>query len=261
MTGPGREPASRPRQRGAAARRLRACDGTTLIEVLVAAAIFALAAGTAYASLIAQIRRHADQMMIAEMLHAGRLAFDDMTAEIANAGFGVPKPAVPSSAPSIVVAEPSRVQFWTVVSTAHTFLTAAAAMNASTVTVLSTAGLKVDATVYLSDQSRWYRGTVQAISGNTVKLTPALTYNFAAGSLVTPAVLVTYELVNGALTRNGRVFIPNVTGLQFTYDAKTPGDVRLIDVSMTVQTRAADLGRARRTVTFGARIAPPNLVL
>lgn len=256
-----REPGCRSRQGGAAWRRLQARDGTTLIEVLVAAALFALVAGSAYASLIAQIRRHAGQVMVAEMLHAGRTAFDEMTAEIANAGFGVPRPAVPSLAPSIVVAEPARLQFWTVVSTAHTFLTAAGTMNASTVTVLSTAGLKAEATIYISDQNRWYRGTVQSISGSTLKLSPPLTYNFAAGSLVTPAVLVTYELVKGTLTRNGHVFIPNVTGLQFVYDADTPGTVRLIDVSMTVRARGADLGGTRRTVTFGARIAPPNLVL
>jgi prepilin-type N-terminal cleavage/methylation domain-containing protein len=242
-------------------RRVRGGRGTTLIEVLVSTAIFAVVIGTAYASLIAQIRRQASQMMVAEMLHAGRLAFDEMTQEIANAGFGVPNAAVPSVAPSIVVADPSKLQFWTVVSTAHTFLTAAAATNASTVSVLSAAGLKSGASVYISDQSRWYLGTVRSINGNTLQLAPALTYTFGAGSLVTPAVLVTYELANGALTRNGHSFIPNVTALQFTYDGKTPGTVTLIDVSMTVRARATDVGGTRSMVTLGARIAPPNLVL
>lgn len=256
-----REPVPRSRRSGTAWRRLHAVHGNSLIEVLVSTAIFLLVIGTAYASLISQIRRQVAQVMVAETLHAGRTAFDEMTAEIANAGFGVPNPTVPSLAPSIVVAQPSKLQFWTVVSTAHTFLTAAATMNTSTVTVLSTAGLKADASVYISDQNRWYLGTVKAISGSMVQLAAPLTYNFAAGSLVTPAVLVTYELVNGSLTRNGHAFIPNVTGLQFTYDSDTPGTTRLIDVSMTVQTRGADLGGVRRTVTLGARLAPPNLVL
>lgn len=244
-------------------RRCRASGerGTTLLEVLVSTAILVLVIGAAYASLITQLRRQAAQMMVAEMLHAGRLAFDTMTAEIANAGFGVPNPAVPSVAPSIVVAGPSKLQFWTVTSTAHTFLTAVAAKNTSAAAVLSTAGLTPGASLYLSDESRWYFGTIRSISGNTVQLSPPLPYDFAAGSLLTPAVLVTYELANGALTRNGHALIPNVSALRFTYDAATPGAVTQIDISMTVQARATDLGGARPTMTLQARLAPPNLVL
>ena len=94
-----------------------------------------------------------------------------------------------------------------------------------------------------------------------MQLSPALSSAFAAGAMVTPAEPVTYELIKGALVRNGHVFIPNVTALEFAYDAATLAQIHLITVRMTVQARASDLGGLRRTVTLAARVAPPNLVL
>lgn len=241
----------------------RGAGGYSLIEVLVAIAILGIAMGTAYGSVIVQMRRHAAQAMVSETLYAGRTAFQVLTEQVANAGFGVPTATTPSAAASIVAAEPARLSFWTNVGTTHTYLTAAALTGSFTMTVLSSHGLGAGANVYVTDSNRWVLGTVQSASGTTVQLSRALGYNFAAGSLVFPVEQVTYDFdaANGALRRNGRALIPNVTDLLFTYDSATPERIRVITISLTVQTRGVDLGGTRRAITLGARVAPPNLAL
>lgn len=241
--------------------RLSGAGGYTLIEMLVALALMGIVMGGAYGSLIAQMRRQAAQAMQSEAMHAGRLAMNVVAAQIANAGFGVPTATSPSAAGSIIAAEPTRLSFWTNVATAHTYLTAAAKSGSRSVTVLSVSGIQPGASLYIADSSHWFRGSVGAATGTTVELDQELTYNFAAGTLIIPIEQVTFDVADGALRRNGRMFIPNVTSLSFTYDAEKPEQIRRITIILTLQARGTDLGGVRRTITLGAVVAPPNLAL
>ncbi|MGH7786727.1 MAG: PulJ/GspJ family protein [Candidatus Binatia bacterium] len=242
--------------------RWRATAGTSLVEVLVTVGILGIAMGVAYTSVIAQLRRHATEMVVAETMSAGRTAFDVMRDQVAMAGFGVPVGGAPSTAATIVTAEPSRLSFWASTRGAHTYLAAAAAKGGRTYNVLNSGTLKVGGSVYLADASRWYLGTVESLKGTSVQVGSDLPYDFAPGALVVPVELITFELAKGNLVRNGRVFIPNVSSLVFTYDATAPADVRVVTVSMSVATRSADPSTGkRRTLTLGGRVAPPNLPL
>lgn len=242
--------------------RVRAhAAGYTLIEVLVALAVLSVAMGAAYGSVIAQTRRHAAQAMLSEALFAGRTAMNVLTAQIGNAGFGVPAASTPSTAVSIAAAEPTRFSFWSSTTTTHTYLTAPAVRGDRTVAVLSVSGIRPGTSLYVVSSTRWFLGTVLSVRDRVVQLDRDVTYNFAAGSLAFPVEQVSFDLAEGALRRNGRMFIPNVTGLTFSYDAKVPEQIRVITISLTVQARGVDLGGVRRTVTVGARVAPPNLDL
>jgi type II secretory pathway component PulJ len=235
--------------------------GASLVEVLAALALSSICLGAAYGSVIVQTRRQAAQAAVSEAEHAGRLAFEVMVKQIANAGFGVPRPTSPSAAPMIVTANATTLAFWTNAMTAHTYLASAVAAGAQTLTVVSANGIAAGGSVYIADDTQWRLGTVQSVSGTTVRLAAALTASFAAGSFVLPVEQVTFALASGALQRNGRTIIPNVTALSFTYDSTTLTSIRVITVSMTVQSRARDLGGTRQSITLGTRIAPPNLAL
>ncbi|MDX2166350.1 MAG: type II secretion system protein [Deltaproteobacteria bacterium] len=243
------------------AHRLAGRAGLTLIEVLVVAGLLGVVMSLAYGSVIAQMRRHAGQMLLSEAMHSGRSAFNVLTDQIELAGFGVPTASTPSKAPMLVTTDPTKLSFWVSTRAVHSYLTAAAALGATTVKLLSTSGLKVGGTVYIADATRWYSGTISAVRNDAIDVKPALTYNFPAGSSLTPVELVTFDYADGALRRNGKVLIPNVTSLAFTYDAKTPAAVRIVTVALSVQTRAAEARVGRRTVSLATRVAPPQLAL
>src|SRR5262249_42925230 len=144
----------------------------------------------------------------------------------------------------------------------HTYLSAIALRNATTLSVLSAQGLTAGTAVYISDSSDWYSGTVQRTDGTTIVLSPALTYNFGAGSLVIPVEQVTFELIGTSLMRNGHTFIPNVSSLQFTYDSATLNAIRSIGIRLGVNTRSVDPNTSRPiSVTVSTQVAPPNLAL
>jgi prepilin-type N-terminal cleavage/methylation domain-containing protein len=242
--------------------RLTDRAGMTLVEVLVAAGLLGLAMTAAYGSVIAQMRRHAGQMVLSEAMHGGRTAFTVLTDQIRLAGFGVPTASLPNRAPMLVTTEPTKLSFWASPNAVHTYLTSAAAIGAKTLKPLSTSGLVAGGTIYVSDATRWYTGTVTAVRNDGVDVSPALTYNFSPGAAITPVQLVTFDFVNGALRRNGKAIIPNVSDLTFTYDAKSAAAVRVVTVSLTLQTRVVEAGtKAKRTVSLATRVAPPQLAL
>ena len=234
--------------------------GNSLIEVLVAILLLSLIMAAGYGSLASQFRTYATQSMVSESLSDQRTALQVMADQIWMAGYGVPTATSPSKAPELIAATPTQLSFWTEADAAHTYLTATALKNATAVTVLSAAGLKASTSVYITDATNWYFGTVQQIAGTTVTLAPALTYDFGAGTLLTPVEQVTFTVVGNQLLRNGRRFIDNVTGLTFTYDSGTLSAIRVITVQLTVQTRAAAPGTGTRVATaMTMRVAPPNL--
>ncbi len=236
--------------------------GVSLIEVLVTVSLLSLLMAAAYSSLIMQMRAHAAQTLMAETMHQARSALQVLTDHIEMAGFGVPTATRPSVPDSLLIAEATRLRFWSDVATTHTYLTADALRNDRSVTVLTSAGLAAGDAVYLTDTTNWYFGTVTAVNGTTVQVSPPLTYNFTAGSLLNPVEQVTFELADGELRRNGRPFIPNVAALEFTYDSQTLREVRVITIELTVETRATDVNRGRPLeVTVRTQVAPPNLAL
>ena len=242
-------------------RMRRSAAGYSLIEVLIALSVLTVAMGVTYGSVIAQARRQASQAMVSEAMYSGRAAMKMLTAQINNAGFGVPTADVPSSAATIITAEPAKLSFWSSTTTAHTYLTLAAAKDARSVTVLSSAGIRTGASFYIASATRWSLATVQSVSNSIVQLDRGLAYDFPAGSFAFPVEQVTFDLAEGALRRNGHTFIPNVSDLRFTYDSATPASIRVITINLTVAARGIDLGGVTRTVTLAARVAPPNLVL
>ena len=238
--------------------------GSSVIELMVTMVLLSLLMGAAYSSVIAQMRSHATQTLVSETMLAARSALSVLADQVELAGFGVPTANLPSTAPSLIRAEASRLSFWTNVTTTHTYLTAKARKNASLIKVVSAAGLATGSRVYITDTVDWYRGTVSSVDGlsNTVHVTPALSYDFGEGSFVTPIEQVTFELVGNALQRNGRLFIPNVSQLRFTYDATDLRAIRVISIALDVQTRAADVNRGKKiTVSVATEVAPPNLAL
>jgi hypothetical protein len=184
-----------------------------------------------------------------------------LAAQITNAGFGVPTTSNPSSAASIIAAQPTRFSYWSSPATTHTYLAEPAVPGSRTVVVLSGSGIAPGTGLYIASASRWFLGTVQSVRSAVVQLDREFTHTFAAGSLVVPIEQVTFDLADGALRRNGRVLVPNVTNLTFTYDSAMPEQIRVITISLTMQVRGIDLGGVRRALTFGARVAPPNLAL
>jgi hypothetical protein len=154
------------------------------------------------------------------------------------------------------------LSFWTKANAGHTYLTANALKNATAVSVLSASGLATGMSIYITDTTNWYLGTIQKVTGTTVKIDPALTYNVSAGGFVAPIEQVTFALVGSDLQRNGRRFIGNVCGLNFTYDSTALSAIRVITVQLTVQTRAANpTTGTRASTTTTTRIAPPNLAM
>lgn len=244
------------------AARLPPEAGLSMVELLVATALLSLVMAAAYSNLIAQVRTHATQQLTAESMNDARMAMRVMSEQIEMAGFGVPLATTPSSAPRLIAATPSQLTFWTKVTATHTYLTAAAAAGSSTINVVSTAGLKAGMSVYVSDATRWYLGSIRTVTGNSLLLSSALTYAFAAGAPVTPVEQVTFERAGSELVRNGKRFIGNVTALSFVYDSTTLTAIRQITISLSVETRARDLATRRRLpFTLTTRVAPPNLGL
>jgi prepilin-type N-terminal cleavage/methylation domain-containing protein len=243
-------------------RALASNRGTSLVEVLIAIGLLGLLMSAAYGSLVAQMRTHATQMMVAETMNAGRSAMSILTQQVGLAGFGVPAANNPSPAPTFVAAERSRLSFWANVSTAHTFVAAAALENGREVDVVSAAGLQKGDSIYISDSDVWYIGAIESVSGNRLRLASPLSANFVAGSLVTEIEQVTFEVVDRQLRRNGRPLASGVTGLAFTYDAKSLEAIRVVGIRLQVETRDIDPGTGRRvSLSLAAEVAPPNLAL
>jgi prepilin-type N-terminal cleavage/methylation domain-containing protein len=234
--------------------------GYSLIEVMVAATVLSLVMAAAYSNLADQMRTHATQRMLTETMHDARTALQVMADQIEMAGFGVPTATTPSAAARLVTATPAELSFWTKVTAAHSYLTTAAAAGTTSLDVVSATGISNGAAIYVSDADRWYFGAVQSVNGATVRVTPALTYAFGAGSLVTPVERVTFTRVGDELRRNSRRFIDNVTGLSFAYDSATLSAIRQITVTLTVETRGID-PRTHRVIaeTLVARVVPRNL--
>lgn len=236
--------------------------GYSLIEVMVATAIFGVVMTAAYSNLIVQMRTYATQRLLTETEQAARVAMRTMTDQIEMAGFGVPVATTPATATRIVTATPTEFSFWTKVNATHTYLTVAVAAGATSMPVAATTGLVVGQKVYVSDLNRWYVGTVQSIGETTATLTPGLTFAFSAGSLLTPVEQVTFKLVGTQLQRNGKPFIDNVKALTFAYDAATLSAIRQIAVTLSVQTRAIDAATQTRLVeSLAVKSVPPNLAL
>ena len=242
--------------------RWRSDRGTGLLDLMVATLVLSVVMAAAYSNLAVQMRGHAVQTMATETINDTRTALRLIADQVAMAGYGVPTATTPSAAASIITATATQLSFWTKVNATHTYLTAAALKNATSVTVLSATGLSTGNSIYITDTSRWYSGTIQSISGTTVTISPALTYNFVAGSELTPVEQVTFQLVGTDLQRNGKRFIGNVKALTFAYDSATLSAIRKVTITLSGQTRVANPATGQRlTVSVTTQIAPPNLAL
>jgi hypothetical protein len=240
----------------------RSARGTSLIDVMVSTLLLSLVMAAGYSNLAMQLRTDAAQTMTTETMNDMRAALRVMAEQVAMAGFGVPTATTPSAAAKLITATPAQLSFWTKVNATHTYLTAAAATNATSVAVLSAAGLKAGSSIYVTDNTDWYLGTVQSVTGTTLNISPPLTYNFAAGSQMTPVERVTFQLVGSNLQRNGKNFIGNVTGLNFAYDSATLSAIRRITITLSGQTRAVDAStRKKLSFSVTTQVAPANLSL
>lgn len=237
-------------------------SGLTLLEVLVSTAVLSVALGVAYGSVVAQMRRHVGQTLLAETMHAQRLAFDALVRQVDMVGFGVPIAETPRRSPMLVTIEPTRLVFWTNLQATRAFLTADARLGARELALTTTARFAAGQTIIITDGTRWSSAEFASSKGDRLVLDDALTYNFAAGALVVPIEEVTLEFAKEAVWRNGIRLFTNVQDLRFGYDAEQASNVRVVSITMTMQTRAAEPGTVdRRSVTISTRIAPPNLDL
>ncbi len=240
----------------------RSQRGATVVECMVATTVLAVLMAAACSSLILQLRTHGAQRLVIERLNDTRMALGVMAEQVKMAGFGVPSATAPGAAAKLISATTTRLSFWTKVSAGHTYLTAAATQNASSISVLSVACLPPGTSFYITDTKQWYFGTTQQTVGSSVSITPPLTYTFAAGSPVTPVEQVTFELVGEELRRNGHRLINNVTGLTFTYDATALSAIRQVTIALAARTRASDPADVEPGIlVVTTRVAPPNLGL
>lgn len=243
-------------------RRTASTCGTSLVEMLIATGLLSILMATAYGSLISQMRTHATQTLVSETLLAARGALAVLADQIDAAGLGVPHATKPSTATALVTAELRRLSFWANFPPHYTYLTTTAAKASTQLTVQSTAGLLAKSTVYIASSDSWHFATVVKVGTNTLTIDTPLAYSFAAGSPVMPVEQITFELVNGALVRNGHALIPHVRDLTFTYDAATLAAIRVIGVHLTVETRSIDpRTKAPLPVTVQTQVTPSNLSL
>lgn len=243
-------------------RRTTSACGTSLVEMLIATALLGILMAAAYGSLISQMRTHATQTMVSETMLAARSALAVLTAQIDAAGLGVPHATQPSTAAALITTEPQRLTFWADVPARHTYLATSAAKASTQLAVQSSAGLVAGSTIYIATSDNWQFATVVTVANNTLTIDTPLAYGFAAGSPIMPVERVTFELVKGALVRNGHAVIEHVRDLTFTYDAVKLDAIRVIGIRLTVETRSIDPRTgAPLPITVQTAVTPVNLSL
>ncbi len=236
--------------------------GAALLDTMVAALLLSVVMASAYSNLITQMRAHAGQMMMTDTMNQVRVGSSLIADQISMAGFGVPSASTPSIAPKLVTATSSQLSFWTSLNAQHTYLTAAAATGDTSLQLLSANGLKAGTSIYITDWSVWYKGTVQSVSGTTLTVSPSLTYAFGAGSQLTPVQQVSFQLVGSDLQRNGHTIMNDVTGLTFTYDSPTLSSIREVTITLSAQTRAVDRFTGRKlSFSVTTTVTPADLAL
>lgn len=250
---------------------LAAPRGFTLVELMVAVALLALVmaavltvqmTGTTVAT-TGQNRAEAQQTARAVML---------IEEELRRVGYGFP-----SGQTTFVAASPTDVTFWADVLNASTTLTADAAANATSLSVVSSAGISVGDTIYLINGDQWETLSVSSVSAGTIGVGtgPAVLYPQGAQVGRPRQIRYSWNPATQTLSKDagdGTGLLPLATGvqnLQFRYfDAANAeiapanlaanlGNIRRIDIAVTAQSAAA---QHRGQFTLTSTVSPRNLV-
>ncbi len=238
------------------------CRGSMLVEVLVSMLLTLMLVAVMYSAFVGQVRTYAAQNQLMETTHAARLAMQVLTGQIMQAGFGAPPPSSGTGVPAILTATSSALSFVSDVRGAQTFLAAPAAKNSHSLAVVSSAAFAAGNSIYLTDGTNWYTGSVTAVNANVLTVSAGLSVAFAAGSVVNAVETVTFTFSQGQLVRNGQSLLHNVTALAFSYDSSNLGAIRRIGITLTAQVRAPDRRTVQPTsVTVSTEVAPKNLRL
>ncbi|MBI4518254.1 MAG: prepilin-type N-terminal cleavage/methylation domain-containing protein [Deltaproteobacteria bacterium] len=236
--------------------------GNSLVELMVATVLLTMLLGVIYSAFASQGHTYAAQTQLTETMTGVRAALQVMTDQIALAGYGVPSANSPSTATKLVTATSSTLTFVANINCVQSFLSAGASKNAGSIQLVSSAGFEVQDAIYVSDGSNWYSGAVSSMNGNTLNVTPALTFAFAAGTPVNPVNSVTFRFEDGRLKRNDQSVAGNVTGITFTYDSAQLSAIRRIGVTLSAQTRSLVGSNGQPlAVSLSTEVAPKNLGL
>lgn len=198
--------------------------GASLLEVVIFLSVFTVVLFGLY-----DAQRNYTFTMIrnesrAKIQDDARRTMEQMLREIRMAGYGVPTAADPAPLPAFTAASASAISFLTSEGGATTNLTAPANVNATTLTVASSALFQTNDAIYVIDAAKYRAATVTATGGNSLTITPALTAGFTSGATVARQPRqVTYSYTAGTLSRDLgtggglQPFLTGISSLSFGY--------------------------------------------
>ena len=185
--------------------------GTSVVELVIFLAVFIIILAGVYDAHLSYYRATIRSESRARVQDAARRTVEQILRELRMAGYGLLAPDDPAPLTAITAASATSVTYLTTEGGATTNLTAAANVGDTTLTVASTAGFKVNDSIYVVDEAHYRTATVTAVGANSLTITPAVpapvapatTAGFTPGAAVIRRPRqVAYSLAGGALSRD-----------------------------------------------------------
>ncbi len=232
--------------------------GFTLTELIIVMAISTIIFGAGIYTFNTQEKTMRKETANTHLRSLARVALDDLTDGLMEAGYGFPPGSSESGRAAVGVtnATPTSISFQANLSDVHTMLASNASGGIDTsITVEDVTGFSDGQTVTISemlDLTNWETCVIDGTpSGNTISLaSPCINndYDPEHGVVVHSYSTVTYnyDAANDLITKNGTTVIGNVSNFQFTY-YDVNGN-QLIPTGTPATLSATDRGNLRRVV-------------
>jgi prepilin-type N-terminal cleavage/methylation domain-containing protein len=261
--------------------------GFTLLELLISAVILPIILLAVYLMYEANQATYLKGESRTDLQQHARIGMDRMETEIRIAGYGVPIATTPATLRPITDATETSITFLADLEDASTTLRAAAGVAATSLAVVSAAGLKVGDSIYVTDALQWQQVAVEDVNreANTLALRSALTGAYPAGSQVMRPKTIRYSLLCDippcppnafTLKRDGgsgqlQPLAARIASLVFTYydaaNAPIPpatfparlGDIRRIGIALGASGGIG--GPAPESYLLRSEVRPRNLGL
>jgi prepilin-type N-terminal cleavage/methylation domain-containing protein len=257
---------------------LRSSPGFTLLESLIASAIFSVVFIGLYTAFETSQRTYAAGVTQTDAQQNARVALEIMAQDLRLAGYGYPTPTLNK----LTNAAPTTLTFWADVTNASTVLSAAVNAGATTFSVANAARISQGDIVYLINGAQQQALTVAAVNtgANTITVNnPGPTGAYPQGSQVGRPRAIGYSwnagnCNTGTICKNDgggwQPFVGGVTGFALLYfdaadvDVATlPGglaanlaNIRRISISVTVPAAPTQIPN---TFTLTSDVLPRNL--
>lgn len=230
-------------------RRTRALHGFTLVEVLIALAIFGVVIAQAFAVFGAQHVTYTGTERSIEVQQDVRLVTDAVLSDVRMAGYMVPKVAGISSvdggttdADTVCVSDPTKIADTEVDTATARFDNAKVAISAvgAGAGVVTVGSLDVDGDtngdfvvgegIIIADGTSSHCALVQSITGNAITFTPLTPAGFSAtigSGRASPAIV--YQVSGSDLRRNGLRLSTQVEDLQLEFGIDGDNDGQIVE--------------------------------